>query len=258
MNEILTHLCRFVGYGSKNAKVIFIGKEEKAQDANANLYRERLRIQSGLAPFEDLGHLCERLTKAGLYNPQDSSPQPTWSPLCSVMLGINGKMSQMGQLPAIIEYQRNELGRIDGDNLLAELFPVPKSGASVFGAIHRELLEMRDIEEYHQTVFPVRRKLLGQMLVDRFAGGEKSRPRLIVGYGRPWSDFELIFREAVGQIQYTYDFSGRIKWAKMNGCLFVLTYHPMCRGEYECNKFDSSVAGRILEVYGEPQRPANP
>jgi len=251
MNPLLAKLSQFVGYGSKNAKVIFIGIEEKTNDDRDEIsYKKRLEIQAKLEPFTDLQELCDQLD--GLYNPQKSGlqPQPTWAPLCSIMLGIDGKFKQMGHSLAIIEYQRTKLGKIDGDNLLVELLPVPKSGASVFGDIHSRFLGIADLDKYQETVLPVRQKLLAEMLKERFAKDQNSRPRLIVAYGRHWRDFEKIF-EVLGRMQYTDDFDGRIRWAKMNGCLFMLTYHPMARDKSEYKKFDTLVAKRIVEIYGE-------
>lgn len=142
MNALLDKLSKFLGYGSNEPKVIFVGIEEKANDGDEGSYRQRLKIQSELNEFEDLGGLCEQLTKAYLYNPQNLRPQPTWAPLCFVMLGINGMVDQMGQDSAIIEYQRTNLGKIHGDNLLAELLPVPKSGTSIYNDVHCRLLDI--------------------------------------------------------------------------------------------------------------------
>jgi len=165
------------------------------------------------------------------------------------MLGLDGKFDQMGDNGEIIKYQSTKLGRISGDNLLAELLPVPKSGANVFYRIHRELLgfsDRADINEYRQTVLPRRQTMLAEMLKQRFAEGQNSQPRLIIGYGRPWSNFEAIF-EKVGQMEYD-DSDNRFKWAKMKGCLFMLTFHPACQDE---RKFGTPVAKRIVEIYRE-------
>jgi hypothetical protein len=111
MNELLSKLCQFVGYGSPNAKVIFIGIEEYTDDGNFDLYEKRLWIQSRLKPYTDLDELCIQL-RDGLHNPQESEPQPTWSPLCSVMLGIDDNtFDRMACRSAIIEYQRTKLGK---------------------------------------------------------------------------------------------------------------------------------------------------
>jgi hypothetical protein len=248
VNALLTKLSQFVGYGSKDAKVIFIGTEEYTYDDNDRLYEKRLRIQRDLEPFEDLGKFCARLSKnPRLYNPQKSWPQATWAPLCSVMLGLDGKFERMGNKGEIIKYQSTKLGRFSGDNLLAELLPVPKSGAAVFNRIHRELLgfsDRADIHEYRREVLPHRKVMLAKMLKERFSEGRKFRPRLIVGYGRPWSDVEEIF-EGIGQVDYD-ESDIRFKWARMEGCLFMLTFHPKCQDN---RRFGTAVAKRIVEIY---------
>jgi hypothetical protein len=260
MNPLLAKLSQFVGYGSKDAKVIFIGIEEKTDDdKDAKSYEKRLAIQSKLEPFTDLQELCDQLD--GLYNPQKSGPQPqpTWRPLCSVMLGVDGKLDQMDDDRAIFEYQRSRLGRIPGDSLLAELLPVPKSHMDFFGDIHSRLLDIPpDIDAYRKIVLRGRRNLLADMLKERFAAGETLPPRLVIGYGRPlpwrdgrpWGQFEGVFEQALGQMKYD-ESDLRFEWAKMKGCLFVMTYHPGARDKYERWKFDTSVAKRIVEIYKE-------
>jgi len=201
VNDLLTRLSQFIGYGSKVAKVIFIGTEEYTYDNDNRLYKKRLHIQRNLEKFEDLGKLCGQLAKdRGLYNPQNYRPQRTWTPLCSVMLGLDGKFDQMGDMGEITKYQSTKLGKISGNNLLAELLPVPKSRVGVFNKIHRELLgfsDKADIKKYREKVLPCRQTMLAQMLEERFASGQDSPPRLVVAYGRPWSDFEAIFEKVV-------------------------------------------------------------
>jgi hypothetical protein len=277
VNELLSKLCQFIGYGSPHAKVIFIGIEEYTDDSNRDLYEKRLNIQSSLKPYTDLDELCIQLTD-GLHNPQNSEPQFTWRPLCSVMLGIDDNtIDRMDDRSAIIEYQRTKLGKKDGDSLLAELLPVPKSKVNSFGEIHRSLLGIPRFDgavvdddallnAYRELVLAQRRKLLAKMLAERFA---RSPPRLVVAYGRPWlgdrpwGQFKAVFRQThqmlheEGQMRYAEDdrpinFKGRItprfEWAKMKKCLFVLTYHPACPDD---RKFDAKVAKRIAELYRE-------
>jgi hypothetical protein len=175
------------------------------------------------------------------------------------MLGIDGKLDQMDDDRAIIEYQMTKLGRIPGDSLLAELLPVPKSCMDFFGDIHSRLLGIPpDNDAYRKIVLRRRRDLLANMLKKRFAEGESSPPRLVIAYGRPlpwrdgrpWGQFEGIFEQALGQMEYD-ESDLRFEWAKMNGCLFVMTYHPGARDKYKRWKFDASVAKQIVEIYNE-------
>lgn len=171
------------------------------------------------------------------------------------MLGISGSpIDQIGDDSAILDYQRRRLGRKDADSLLAELFPVPKSGLNSFSEIHSRLLGIEHaenadpLEAYRQSVLIERQNLLAEILRERFAKGPTSQPRLIVGYGRPWSLFEAVFHK-IGPLRYTHDPEGRFKWAEWNGCLFVLTWHPTARERWESMKFGLPVAKRIVEIY---------
>jgi hypothetical protein len=173
--------------------VIFIGIEESTYDRNPQDYEQRLTIQSQLNPYTDLRELCDTLERhPSLYNPQKHppQPQPTWSPLCSVMLGISGSpINQIGDESAILDYQRRQLGRTDGDSLLAELFPMPKSGGNSFNEIHRSLLGVPRVDgadlldAYHELVLAERQERLAKMLAERFANFP---PHLVIAYGRPW------------------------------------------------------------------------
>jgi hypothetical protein len=264
MNSLLAKLSQFVGYGPENAKTIFIGIEEKTYDNDEISYKRRLEIQAELEPFTDLSELCGRLAVAKLYNPQKTKPQSTWAPLCSVMLGIDGKIDEMDKDWAVIKYQTEKLGRIPGDSLLAELLPVPKFSSASVGIIPSRVLGIPDdIDDYHQRVLPDRQKLLAKVLSERF---QNIPPRLIVAYGRPWRNFETIFQDIRqmlkedGQMSYNDDehlvsIDGRLlprfKWAIMKGCVFALTYHPAARDKFGPMRFDPSVAKRIVEIYKE-------
>jgi hypothetical protein len=220
-----------------------------------------------LGQFHDLKQLCEKLEKP-LYNPQNDKPQCTWRPLCSVMLGIGGKLDKMDDVQAIIDYQINKLGRIPGDSLLAELLPVPKMSSACVGPIPSRVLGIPDdIDKYRQIVLRDRKRLLAYMLAKRFALGQDSPPRLIVGYGKgSWSDFEAIFQEVRqmlkedGLMKYNDGPDpGMVhdrplppfRWAKMKGCLFMLTYHPTARHEFESMRFGTPVAKEIVNIYNE-------
>jgi hypothetical protein len=263
---LLDKLSRFVGYGSEYAKVIFIGTEEKTNERPEDSYRKRLDIQSKLPRFKDLKELCAELEDARLYNPMNCKPQTTWSPLCDVMLGIDGRENQMGDCDARIEYQNDKLGRIDGDNLLVELLPVPKYCVGGFDDIARRILDIPpNIDIYRERVLPERRKLLADFLMKRFVGGQNSPPCLILGYGKgTWLDFNTIFQKVSemlkedGPLQYNEDIHPeiiagrrwpRFKWAKMKGCLFALTYHPGARNEWAPLKFGTPVAREIVKIY---------
>jgi hypothetical protein len=97
----------FIGYGARNAPVVFIGMEEGA-DPNEDL-------RSGLARRSLFGPIVE-------LTPQVRTRR-TWRTMCDLMLRREGNSA-----PALADrrsYQCERLGRATGETLLTELMPYP-------------------------------------------------------------------------------------------------------------------------------------
>lgn len=148
----------FIGYGRKDAPVVFIGMEE------------------GLAASEDIEENLLRRSAYGIVKdlrPQTTKLQSTWRVMCELMLMRAGI-----EVPGVEEkrqYQTHRLGSSDGDTLLSELLPYPKSKRSDWPNIYRQRYETQ--EDYIHQMVPRRQRLISSLFAD------VSR-ELIVIYGK--------------------------------------------------------------------------
>lgn len=174
-DDELDRLLGFIGYGTLDASVWFIGMEE------AGAGHDALRIRSGFQPVEDC---AEAHRKLGImkhhWGPR--TIQRTWRGMCHVMLTLDGVPPTR---ETIRVYQAEKLGRREGTTLLAELMPLPRPLAS--GWEYAGILpQFRDADHYLRAVLPLRISLLRETI-------QRHKPAFIVCYGkRYWREFEAL------------------------------------------------------------------
>jgi hypothetical protein len=119
-------IAKFVGFGPPSAKVLFLGMEE-GMSSGTDL-TEDLVTRSGYEPYEDLlkaqGGMPSEFFGA---NPKS---QRTWRPMCHVMLRRSGVANIDNEKRC--RYQADQLGRGNGETLLAELLPYPNPSTGVW------------------------------------------------------------------------------------------------------------------------------
>lgn len=157
----------FIGYGTRNAPVVFIGMEEGA-GSNDDL-RSGLARRSLFDPIVEL-------------TPQVQT-QRTWRPMCDLMLRRQGNSA-----PSLADrqrYQFERLGRAGGDTLLTELMPYPSNNIRVWP--YKEFGRYGDRESYMRDCLARRIDLLRATL--------SSAPRdLVICYGKGhWPHFRKLF-----------------------------------------------------------------
>ncbi|SRR6266851_8864830 len=114
---------RFLGYGSLNSDFWLIGPEQGGGKDVEEVYR-RVSVWSerGKRETEDLHDYHEAL---GFDWTQDI--QSTWGGLIKVILSFKGKSIDPG---SVMAFQRNELGRTDGENCVLDVCPFPSRSNS--------------------------------------------------------------------------------------------------------------------------------
>lgn len=178
----LEHIESFIGYGNLKAPVWWLGMEEgmaKNDDPESNL---RARLQN--REVEDLYHVLKRdgVTK---YHEGNRVAQPTWWPMCEVMLSIANKQTGIDSKRA---YQAEQLGRHNDETLLVELMPIPKPALSSWGYEHL-IPQYQSRDHYYRSVMPRRITMIGNLI-------EKHRPGLVVAYGKAyWDHYRRLFRD---------------------------------------------------------------
>ena len=198
----LEHLLNFIGYGSLDAPVWFLGMEE-AGGGEANL-RARLKFHE----VEDCAE-AHRLLGITKHHEGKRVIQRTWRGMCYLMLKMDGKATDAESIRA---YQAESLGRFGGQTLLVELMPIPKAGIGAWG--YEELIpQYASREDYYRKVKPRRLVYLRGLLRDH-------PPRMVVGYGKGyWPEYRALF----GTVDFVTQ--GQFQVGRQAGLMVVLTDH---------------------------------
>jgi hypothetical protein len=182
--QILRWLEGRIGYGNLRAPYWLLGLEEACGDEEQELRR---RFEGGV--LEELRHAHLRIF--GADNPW-FGPKPqlqsTWRRLMLTVLAAQGRHHNKQDLR---DYQTRELGTLDGETLLAELFPLPSKNLGTWRyAALPGIPELADRIEYAK-VWRDRRVILFRNLV------RDHRPVAIVAYGKGrWPAYKEVFQQA--------------------------------------------------------------
>lgn len=213
----LNHLLNFIGYGTLDADVWFLGMEE------AGGGEENIRTRLKFRPVEDNARAHKMLDVTKLHWGRRVI-QRTWRGMCYIMLRLEGKEPTRENIRT---YQAEKLGRYGGNTLLTELMPIPKPKVRRWD--YDELIPQFDSrEDYYQTVKPRRIEYLRGLV-------EKHRPKVVIGYGKGfWSDYRQLFAG--------HDFSDEdgFQTAVADETLVILTAHFTARSMN--GRFDDVVA----------------
>lgn len=179
----------FIGYGRADAPVVFIGMEEgRAADSDLDAdLRGRAQSQS----IASLG--------------RHERTQRTWRPMCDLMLRRSGIATPTAE--ERLKYQLEELGRPNGETLLAELMPYPSTRIADWAYAAEPYLRGTR-PEYMARCLPERIALLKSVL----ASAERE---LIVCYGKGhWGHFFRLFDcELIADGAFRIGRTGRTKVA---------------------------------------------
>jgi hypothetical protein len=158
-----------IGYGRKDAPVVFVGMEEGA-DRNLEMLKPNLIERSSMPQFAEIDGKTLKTVR-------------TWRVACDFMLrrAGHGTTNHTSRL----EYQRFKLGRLNGDSLLTELMPYPSPGLDCWP--YADLGRDTDRATYINRLMPDRLRLLSELLA--------AHPReFIVCYGKGYSaQFKKLF-----------------------------------------------------------------
>lgn len=202
----LDKLLAFIGYGTLDADVWFLGMEE------AGGGEENIRIRVGFDPVEDCAEAHKKLGVLNLHSGKRKI-QRTWRGMCYIMLALNGHEPTT---EAIRSYQAESLGCFGGNTLLTELMPIPKPKISQWG--YEELLpQFHSREDYYKQIRPRRIQYLKDLLT-------RHSPKVVIGYGKGfWPAYKELFSDVEFSIQDEFEVG------KRGNTLIVLTGHFTAR-----------------------------
>lgn len=202
----LDHLLNFIGYGTLDGDVWFIGMEE-AGGGEDNI-RTRLKFRT----VEDNAMAHKMLGVTNLHWGKRKI-QRTWRGMCYIMLLLDGEEATRD---SIRSYQAEKLGRYGGNTLLTELMPIPKPKVKRWD--YEELIpQFGSREEYHETIKPRRVEYLRGLI-------EEHQPKVVICCGKAfWGDYQDLFEGH----RFTED--GQFRTAVTGNTLAILTPHFTAR-----------------------------
>jgi hypothetical protein len=205
-NDQLNYLLDFVGYGSLDADIWFLGMEEGGGG------KDNIRTRLMFRQVEDCAE-AHRMLGIVHHHWGKKRIQPTWRGMCCIMLELEGKPVSTEH---IRNYQADWLGRSHGRTLLVELMPIPKPSLMAWG--YQQLIpQFATREHYYRVVKPRRINYLRRLL-------REHSPSVVICYGKSyWSDYKELFGEA------TFTTIDQFQIAIVNNTLVILTDHFTAR-----------------------------
>jgi len=210
----------FLGYGSPDAKVWFVGMEEGGGDNFTEIER-RLSCweQRGRRQLEDLRAFHEAFGEDRWHCHRKL--QRTWSHLIRIYLSANFRSTDE---EAVRDYQVERLGRDGGDTLLLELFPLPSQSTSHW-RYHAwsTLPALSSRKSYMQKLVRPRIERLRQLLTE-------SHPKAVVFYGTTYRSFWNQLIPTSGRVQRLEVAGATIELTEHGSTAYAICAHPSARG----------------------------
>lgn len=220
----------FLGYGNPAAPYWFVGMEEGGGDTAAEIaLRLSVWERRGKRAFEDLAPYS-RAVGVGQWFGERPKLQSTWSKLVRLLLSAEGRGCSTEDVRS---FQRDELGRPDGDTALTELLPLPSPSTSdwIYGE-HSGLGHLASREAYRAHYAERRADRIGRLI-------REHRPPLVVFYGKsylPW------WERVAGRAFRQDDGCGALR-ADAEGTTYLAMPHPVAMG---VSNADFERAGRSI------------
>ncbi|HVA19791.1 MAG TPA: hypothetical protein VMU55_06440 [Solirubrobacteraceae bacterium] len=197
----------FVGYGSVDVRVLFLGIEEGL--ARDDSLEDDLLVRSAFHRTADLYEAQLALGGPGKHFGDNPVTQRTWRPMCHLMLRRDG--CERPTREKRLRYQADRLGRAGGETLLAELLPYPNPNTADW--LYASCTKYKTREVYDEQMVPRRTRLLREVL-------SQGCFEIVVAYGNGfWGRYKLLFDGA----DWTHE--GPFETACVRGTRVVLAPH---------------------------------
>lgn len=182
LNDVLLQafITRFLGYGSLDARVWFIGMEEGGGNDFAQVSQRLETWRSrGMRELENVRdyHLAIGIER---FFREPVKTQRTWAQLVRVYLSALGRPTELNDIK---RFQACELGQPQGDTAILELMPLCSPATSHwFYGRWSELAYLQSRAEYLARVMPERIALLKKKL-------QANQPKAVIFYGASYREF---------------------------------------------------------------------
>ncbi len=205
----------FYGYGTYGARIWFVGMEEGGGDSVDGIQRRLVDwAKRGRSELQDLPKTAAAMGDKTWFGERPKL-QRTWNMLIRIAMASEGKVPSTEE---VREYQKNSLGRHDGDNCLLELLPLPSPSLRhwIYGTCSQlKYLETR--ERYRNKVIPERIPHLRQRVSDY-------KPQVVVFYGLAYRPH---WEEIAG---VSFEIQGDARYGRNHHTVFVIAKHPAAKG----------------------------
>jgi hypothetical protein len=200
----------FVGFGCRDAPVIFVGIEEGLTGDGETDLCEDLKIRSSYAEVMDIKEAHRGIAGTErFFDPHRVRSQPTWRRMCDLMLRRDGVLAPTRDERK--QYQALRLGRSNGDTLLVELLPV--SAQEKGDWLYEKFGRYSTRPKYEEAMLPKRKEMLRRVL------GQSHR-ELVLCYGKEdWRHYQALFDKA------RWTERGRLQVATISGTRVILADH---------------------------------
>jgi hypothetical protein len=222
------YMQRFIGFGSAEAPMWFIGLEQGGGETLAELDR-RLRAwtEMGGQAFADLPDYCRRIGE-GRWHGSRARIQPTLGKLVRIVLAAHGIEPTPERIRS---YQSERFATTAGDTMIGELMPLPSRSVSEWIYTASGLPDLATRDAYVQAWQPRRIALLKDAIA-------VAKPAAVVCLGvsaQPmWS--------AIAGVRFTPGPGGAF-WASSETTRFIVCCHPTAFG---ARNDDFDAIGRAL------------
>jgi hypothetical protein len=206
----------FYGYGNVAAKYWFIGLEEGGANSTEALgVRLEAWDKLGRPQLADLSEFHDR-ARVATWSGNRPPLQATWKQLIRVVFAAEARDCSTETVRA---YQRDLLGRRDGETAIIELMPLPSKSIAAWPYAAAGPGVISDRATYSATILPDRVSALRHLIAQH-------RPRIVVFYGLnardTWS--------AIAGGEFMKSDEGSFAFYSTSSTLYVMTRHPVAYG----------------------------
>ncbi len=215
--DLEIYIYSFFGFGNWKSKIWFIGIEEGGGNSKEEISS---RLNSWLKYKTDLIDNNIHHKNIGISDFFDKGKlQPTWKKLIRLKLSYEGKEPNND---LIRDIQKNNWGRVNSDNALLDLFPLPSpNNSNWFYNEWSKLSYLGTRKDYYNNVIDKRVEYIQNKI-------EEYKPEVVVFYSISMLDYWNRI------VEYNFNYNSTkvsidksyIKIFKKNGTKFVVTPQP--------------------------------
>lgn len=233
---LYNYMHNFFGYGNLKGKFWFVGMEEgggeKIEEIESKLNKWAASNSGTLLDLYEFHKdiINNKNQKLDIYFKNEKSKyQRTWGGLIKVILAYKGKSILAKNAKP---YQSQKLGRINSENCITEVFPLPSPSTNKFNYNEwTDIPYLKNREAYKNELKEPRTKKLSELI-------HNNKPKFVIFYSTNqeyqsyWSSISEVDFFSVRKIYFAEKSEKKlfIKMEKKNDITYVIMHHPTYPG----------------------------